>query len=67
MPTKPNKDKYMPRRLKRKTYELLDATVVESKLERVLNLLDKVQYFSHIWEEEGCSPPSLKGRYTSHG
>jgi len=28
---------------------------------------DKVQYFSHIWEEEGCSPPSLKGRYTSHG
>ena len=21
---------------------------------------DKVQYFSHIWEEEGCSPPSLK-------
>ena len=21
---------------------------------------DNVQYFSHIWKEEGCSPPSLK-------
>jgi len=23
-------------------------------------LPDNVQYFSHIWKEEGCSPPSLK-------
>ena len=22
--------------------------------------VDNVQYFSHIWKEEGCSPPSLK-------
>lgn len=38
----------MPKRLKKKVYELLDATVIESRLERFLNILLMVLIFLNV-------------------